>query len=68
VGYRPEGDEVSRALKVAADSYRIHPSDDERAAHAISFAVGWSPAQARWCIQVNQDRLEAMLCDPGQAS
>ena len=67
-GLPSEGDEVGRALKVAAESYRLHPGDDERAAHAISAAVGWTLARARWCIQVNRERLRNMLRDRGGGS
>jgi hypothetical protein len=63
-GLPSQEDEVSRALNAAADSYRLHPGDDERATRAASAAVGWTLARARWCLEVNRERLQAMLSDP----
>jgi hypothetical protein len=60
--------EVGRALHVAAESYRSRPGDDERAARAVSAALGWSLARARWCIDVNRDWLQEFLSDPGRGS
>jgi hypothetical protein len=56
-GLPSEADDFGRALNAAAESYRTHPGDEEQAAHAVSEAVGWTLARARWCIQVNGDRL-----------
>ena len=49
--------EVAAALTAAATSYRLHPDDNEQAAHAIVARVGWSLARARWFLSVNQDRV-----------
>jgi hypothetical protein len=55
-----ESQEFHDALVLAATSFRDHAGDEEAAADAISRALGWSRARARWFLSVNLEKIQQM--------